>query len=146
MPPVAELLGQHRYQLDVKGRVALPAKFREAFADGVFLTLAEDSCLYAFPRPEWERRRAELGLRAMSSQAARARARIFFANAEHVELDGQGRMVIPQKLRHQAGLQREAVVIGVSEWLEIWPAEAWERYEQQHAGAYAAGALDPEIG
>jgi MraZ protein len=141
---VAELLGQHRYQLDPKGRMALPGKFRDAFADGVFLTLAEDGCLYAFPRDEWDRRRDELRSRATSSQTARARARIFFANAEHAELDSQGRLVIPQQLRAQVRLQREAVVIGVAEWLEIWPADAWQRYEEQHAGAYASGALDPE--
>ena len=69
---------------------------------------------------------------------------MFFGNAERVELDGQGRMVIPQKLRAQVGLGRDAVVIGVSDWLEIWPSAMWDRYEQQHAGAYTAGTLDPQ--
>jgi MraZ protein len=141
---VAELLGQHRYQLDQKGRIALPSKFREAFADGVYLTLGEDGCLYAFPREEWDRRREELRASRLSGQQARARARMFFGNAERVELDGQGRVVVPQKLRAAVGLHREVVVIGVSDWLEIWPQAAWERYEQAHAGAYTAGALDRE--
>jgi MraZ protein len=143
---VAELLGQHRYQLDTKGRVALPAKFREPYSDGVYLTLGEDGCLYAFPRAEWDRRREELRSQGAAGQVARARARMFFGNAERVDLDGQGRMVIPQKLRSQVGLGRDAVVIGVSDWLEIWPTAMWDRYEQQHAGAYTAGTLDPQHG
>jgi transcriptional regulator MraZ len=141
---VAELLGQHRYQLDAKGRVAFPSKFREAFADGAYLTLGEDGCLFAFPRDEWERRREELRAGGRAGQTARARARMFFGNAERVDIDGQGRMVIPQKLRTQVGLGREAVVIGVADWLEIWPSAEWDHYEQQHAGAYTTGALDPE--
>jgi MraZ protein len=140
---VAELLGQHRYQLDAKGRIALPGKFREPMSGGIYLTLGEDGCLYAFPRDEWERRREELRAGGGSGAQARARARMFFGNAERIELDGQGRVTVPQKLRQQVQLEREAVVIGVSEWLEIWPATTWDRYEQQHAGAYTSGALDP---
>jgi MraZ protein len=141
---VAELLGQHRYQLDAKGRVALPTKFREAFAGGAYLTLGEDGCLFAFPKEEWDRRREELRAGGRAGLVARARARMFFGNAERVDLDGQGRMVIPQKLRTQVALSREAVVIGVADWLEIWPSGEWDRYEQQHAGAYTTGALDPD--
>ena len=140
---MAELLGQHRYQLDTKGRVAFPAKLRDPFVEGLYLTLGEDGCLYAFPREEWDRRREELRSTRLSGREARARARMFFGNAERVDLDGQGRVVIPQKLRAQVGLQREAVVIGVSDWLEIWPSAVWDRYEETHAGAYSGGALDP---
>jgi transcriptional regulator MraZ len=140
---VAELLGQHRYQLDAKGRMALPGKFREPFADGLFLTLGEDGCLYAFPKDEWDRRREELRATGLTGREARARARMFFGNAERVDLDGQGRVVVPQKLRAQVGLGREAVVIGVSDWLEIWPSARWDEYERTHATAYAGGALDP---
>jgi MraZ protein len=68
---------------------------------------------------------------------------MFFGNAERVDLDGQGRMVIPPKLRTQVGLSREVVVIGVADWLEIWPSHEWDRYEERHAGAYTTGALDP---
>lgn len=143
---VAELLGQHGYQLDTKGRVALPSKFRESFADGAYLTLGQDGCLYAFPREEWDRRREEVRAGGRAGQAARAKARMFFGNAERVDIDGQGRMVIPQKLRGQVGLTREAMVVGVGDWLEIWPRAGWERYEQQHSGAYTAGTLDPDEG
>ncbi len=141
---MAELLGQHRYQLDAKGRMALPARFREAFADGLYLTLGEDGCLAAYPSEEWDRRKAEVRARPMGGRSARDYARMFFANAEAVSLDGQGRLVIPQKLRQQVGLEREAVVIGVSEYLEIWPAATWDRYEQARVGAYMSGSLEEE--
>ena len=141
-----DLLGQHRYQLDAKGRVALPGKFREAFADGAFLTLGEDGCLFAFPRSEWDRRREELRAGGRAGHASRARARMFFGNAERTDLDGQGRMVIPQKLRAQVGMGRDVVVLGVDDWLEIWPGDQWDGYEQRNAGAYTSGALDPGSG
>jgi len=140
---VAELLGQHRYQIDAKGRIALPAKFREAFSDGLYLTLGQDGCLFAFPSEEWRRRSDEVRARPLSGQEARAYARMFFGYADRVDLDGQGRLVIPQRLRAQIGLQREAVVVGVSERLDIWAAEAWDHYEHLHAGAYSSGALEP---
>jgi MraZ protein len=141
---VAELLGQHRYQLDTKGRIALPAKFREAFGQGVFLTLGQDGCLFAYPIDEWQRRSAEVRGRPLSGQEARAYARMFFGSAEPAELDSQGRLVIPQRLRSLVSLGREVVVVGVSERLEIWASEAWERYEQAYAGAYSGGTLEPE--
>ena len=141
---MAELLGQHRYQLDSKGRIALPAKFREAFADGVYLTLGQDGCLFAFPAEEWRRRGDEVRARPLSGHEARAYARMFFGSAERVDLDTQGRLVIPQRLRTAIGLAREAVVVGVSERLDIWAADAWNRYEQQYGGAYAGGTLAPD--
>jgi MraZ protein len=141
---VAELLGQHRYQLDTKGRIALPAKFREPFGDGVYLTLGQDGCLFAFPKPEWDKRSEEVRSRPLGGQQARAYARMFFGNAERVDLDSQGRLVIPQKHRSEAGIGREVLVIGVSDRLEIWSRDAWDGYEKAHAGAYTSGSLDPE--
>jgi len=82
---VAELLGQHRYQLDNKGRIALPAKFREAFAGGLYLTLGQDGCLFAFPKDEWERRSEEVRTRPLAGQEARAYARMFFGNADRAD-------------------------------------------------------------
>jgi MraZ protein len=141
---VADLLGQHRYQLDPKGRIALPAKFRDAFADGVYLTLGQDGCLFAYPREEWERRSGEVRSSPLSGREGRDYARMFFGNADRVELDGQGRLVVPQGLRARVGLQREAIVLGVGERLEIWAGSAWDRYEQGLVGAYVSGTLRPE--
>lgn len=143
---MAELLGEHHYQMDPKGRISLPAKFRDALADGVYLTLGQDGCLYAFPRPEWEREKARVQERDISQPGNRAYARFFFGSAERVELDAQGRLVVPRKLREVARLAREAVVIGVSDRLEIWAREAWEDYLLANQGQYAMGALRPERG
>lgn len=142
-PDVAELLGQHRYQLDAKGRIALPAKFRDAFGDGVYLTLGQEGCLYAFPRAEWDRRATEVHSRPLAEQDARHYARMFFSSADRVDIDGQGRLVIPQKLRSEVGLAREAVVVGMYDRLEIWASDAWDRYEATHRGAYLSGTLQP---
>jgi MraZ protein len=136
---VAELVGLHRYQLDDKGRIALPAKFRAAFAEGVFLTLGVDGCLWGFPSEEWERRSQEV--RAGLGEADRHRERMFFAFAEAVALR-QGRLTIPGRLREQVSLGREVVVVGVSSRIEIWPAATWERYERDHMQTYLAGAAE----
>lgn len=138
-----ELLGQHRYQLDAKGRIALPARFHEPFAEGVYLTLGLDGCLWAFPRGEWERESEEVHRSPLTDRDARAYARMFFANAERTDLDAQGRLVIPQRLRAQVGLEREVAVVGVSDRLEIWPTRAWDLYEQSQVGGYTAGTLKP---
>lgn len=140
---MAELLGAHSYQLDPKGRITLPARFREAFADGVVLTLGQDGCLFCFPRAEWEARAAEVRALPLSDAEGRAYARMFFGKAEAVELDSQGRLLIPQRLRTQVGISKEAVVLGVFDRVEIWDRAAHERYEATHGGAYQAGTLDP---
>jgi MraZ protein len=141
---VAELLGEHHYQLDPKGRISLPAKFRDAFSEGVYLTLGQDGCLFAFPRQEWERRKAEVGALPISDPKNRAYTRMFFGSAERVEVDGQGRLVLPRHLRENAHLGRDVAVVGVSDRLEIWDGEEWGRYREAHGGSYATGALVPE--
>jgi len=135
------LLGTHRYQLDPKGRVSLPKSFREAFKDGAFLTAGQDGCVFAFPADEWDRRKAEVNDRPLSDAQGRALARMFFGSAESVELDAQGRLLVPARLRKDAGIAKEAVVVGVEDRMEIWDAEAWERYLHTYQSAYQAGTL-----
>lgn len=141
---MAELLGEHRYQMDAKGRISLPAKFRESLAEGVFLTLGQDGCLFAFPQEEWDKRRSEVQSLGISDAKNRAYARMFFGNAERVDLDAQGRLVLPLKLRATAGLGRDVTVVGVSDRLEIWSQEAWEQYLRTHESSYSEGALVTE--
>jgi MraZ protein len=140
---VAELLGTHSYQLDPKGRISLPARFREALGEGAVLTLGQDGCLFCFPRAEWDDRAEELRAHPLSDTAARAYARMFFGKAEPVDLDSQGRLLIPQRLRNEAGIRKEAVVLGVFDRMEIWDRETYERYEQANGGAYQAGTIEP---
>jgi MraZ protein len=143
---VAELLGTHSYQLDPKGRVSLPARFREAFADGAWLTVGQDGCLFAFPRAEWERASDEVAASPLSDAAGRAYARIFFGQSDEARLDGQGRLTIPGRLRETVGIAKEVVVLGVRDRMEIWDRETYERYVTAYAGAYQAGTLAPGQG
>ena len=140
---MAELLGTHSYQLDPKGRLSLPARFREAFADGAWLTIGQDGCLFAFPRVEWERRSDEVAASPLSDAAGRAYARLFFGASDESRIDGQGRMTIPGRLRDAVGIAKDVVVLGVRDRMEIWDREAYERYETAYAGAYQAGTLAP---
>ncbi len=140
---MAELLGTHTYQLDPKGRISLPARFREAFADGAVLTLGQDGCLFCFPRVEWEARSTEVRALPLSDSESRAYARMFFGKAEAVDLDSQGRLLVPQRLRAEVGISKDAVVLGVFDRMEIWDRATHERYEAGHGGAYQAGTLAP---
>jgi transcriptional regulator MraZ len=140
---VAGLLGTHSYALDPKGRVSLPARFREAFADGCWLTIGQDNCLYVFPRAEWDRRAAEVGSPLLSDAAGRAYGRMFFGKAHEAELDSQGRVTIPGRLREEVGITKDVIVLGVMDRMEIWDRAAYDRYEETFSGAYQAGTLEP---
>jgi MraZ protein len=118
-------------------------RFREAFADGAFLTLGQDGCLFCFPRVEWEERKREVRHAPLSDAEARAYQRMFFGFAEPVELDAQGRLTIPTKLRSEVGIAKEVVVMGVDDRVEIWDRPAHERYLESFGGAYQAGTLYP---
>ena len=143
---MAELLGAHSYQLDPKGRVSLPARFRETFADGAWLTIGQDGCLFVFPSAEWQRRSEEVAAFPLSDMAGRAYGRLFFGSSDEAKLDGQGRLTIPQRLRDRVGIRKDVVVLGVRDRMEIWDRASYERYEAAHAGAYQAGALEPGKG
>jgi MraZ protein len=143
---VAELLGEHHYQMDPKGRMSLPGKFREAFKAGVHLTLGQEGCLYAFPPEEWDREKARIEDRALADPQTRGYNRVFFGNAEHVDLDGQGRLVVPRRLREKVRLTRYVAVVGVSDRLEIWPEDEWSRYAESLESSYQSGSLTPRHG
>jgi MraZ protein len=143
---VAELLGAHSYQLDPKGRLSLPARFREALADGVWVTIGQDGCLFAFPRVEWQHRADEVAASPLSDAQGRAYARLFFGSSDELRLDAQGRLTLPGRLRDAVGIGKDVIVLGVRDRIEIWDREAYERYESTYAGAYQAGTLEPGRG
>jgi MraZ protein len=124
--------------------VSLPGRFREAFADGAWLTIGQDGCLFAFPRVEWQRRADEVGASPLSDASGRAYARLFFGSSDEVRLDAQGRLTIPGRLRDAVGIAKDVVVLGVRDRMEIWDRETYDRYEAAYAGAYQAGTLRPE--
>ena len=122
------LLGEYEHTIDDKNRLTLPAKFRQAFADGIVLTRGMEGCVNVYARRDWdelvERRLA--GLDPLSREA-RTMKRFFFAGASDGELDKQGRIMIPPALINHAGLRREVVVAGLHDHLEVWDRAAWRQ-------------------
>ena len=122
------LLGTHAPKLDEKGRVILPAKFREDLSAGVVLTRGQDRCLYVFSTKEFESVNETIRQAPITSKQARDYLRIFLSGASDEIPDKQGRVTIPQALRSYAGLGKELVVIGVGSRAEIWDSVAWSEY------------------
>ena len=122
-------LGKHDRNLDDKGRLAIPAKFREQLPTGSVITIAPDHCLRVYPPTEWERVTGQSVVDAASSPAERTMIRNLFAAAAPLELDAQGRTLLPANLRERAGIASSAVVVGVNNVVEIWSQERWEAEE-----------------
>ncbi|WP_345216094.1 division/cell wall cluster transcriptional repressor MraZ [Georgenia halophila] len=140
-------LGTHAPRLDDKGRLILPAKFREQLAAGIVLTRGQERCLYAFPMREFEEMHARLRQAPVTSKQARDYLRVFLSGAADDLPDKQGRITIPLQLRQYAGLERELAVIGAGTRIEIWDAGAWESYlaEQEQAFAETAEEVVPGL-
>jgi MraZ protein len=130
-------LGTHTPRLDDKGRLILPAKFRDELAGGVVITKGQERCLYVFPAAEFQRYAAEQSARPMSDKTARAFTRVLFSGAHDEVPDKQGRVTIPAPLRDYAGLDRDLVVIGAMTRVEVWDAAAWEEYLAHSEDAFA---------
>ena len=128
------LLGTHDHTIDDKSRLTLPAKFRPSFEAGVVVTRGLDPCLVAYPRDEWARSQSRIAELDTLSGEARQLQRVVYGNAVEGDLDKQGRFVIPTKLREYAGLDRDVVVAGVNDHLEIWDRAAWERELSESEG------------
>jgi len=122
------LLGAHEHTIDDKNRLTLPAKFRQAFADGIVVTRGLDGCLYAFRREDWDRLvESRLATLDPLSPEGRRLERFFYSGASETELDKQGRVMVPRELIEHAKLGREVVVAGVNDRLEIWDRAAWRK-------------------
>jgi MraZ protein len=122
------LLGAYDHTIDDKNRLTLPAKYREAFKDGVVVTRGLDGCLFAYRRPDWDRLvESRLAPLDPLSPETRRLQRFFYAGASESELDKQGRMMIPAQLIGHAKLGKEVVVAGVNDRLEIWDRAAWRK-------------------
>ena len=130
-------LGTHTPHLDDKGRLILPAKFRDELAGGVVITKGQERCLYVFTSNEFARIAAQLHEQPVTHKAARAYSRVFFASAHDEVPDRQGRVTIPIHLREYAGLDRELVVIGASSRVEIWDKQSWETYLSESEPGFA---------
>ena len=121
-------LGTYEPKLDDKGRVILPARFREDMEGGIVLTRGQEHCIYAFPAQEFEQMTLELRRAPLSSKQARDYVRVLLSGAYKEVPDKQGRITLPPDLRKYAGLDRELTVIGAGSRAEIWNSQAWNDY------------------
>lgn len=135
-------LGTHQPRLDDKGRMILPAKFRERLAPGLVVTRGQERCLYVFPMEEFMRVAEDLRAAPVTSKAVRDYLRVFLSGASDEIPDKQGRVTIPASLRDYAGLQRECTVIGAGSRLEVWDTTAWETYLAGTEQAFADQAQE----
>jgi MraZ protein len=120
-------LGEFRHSLDGKGRIILPSKFRESMKRGCVITKGQDRCLVIFDSDGWKGYAAQIRSLSQMDAKVRAFARSVFGSAYDTVPDSQGRVLVPQKLREYAGLEREVVIAGVDDHLEVWDAKAWDR-------------------
>ncbi|CAD2079342.1 Protein MraZ [Jeotgalicoccus meleagridis] len=121
-------MGEYKHNLDTKGRIIVPSKFRDLLSEQFIITRGLDRCLFAYTMDEWARIEEKLKTLPLTKKDARKFTRLFFSGATNVEIDKQGRINIPQNLRDYAGLEKDCTVIGVSSRIEIWDTNAWEGF------------------
>jgi MraZ protein len=130
-------LGEYQHNVDEKGRIVMPAKFRARLESGAVVTKGQERCLYVFPQDRWADEVAKVSRLPRTNRRNRDYARAFFGGASDLQMDKQGRLPIPQPLRTFAGLDKDVVVVGVSDRLEIWDAGSWRSLSSQADELYA---------
>ncbi|MEI3610992.1 division/cell wall cluster transcriptional repressor MraZ [Pseudogracilibacillus sp. SO30301A] len=130
-------MGEYQHNIDMKGRMIVPAKFREGLGESFVLTRGLDKCLFAYPMEEWKILEGKLKKLPLTKKDARSFTRFFFSGAVECEVDKQGRINIPQTLRNYSKLEKECVVIGVSGRVEVWAKEIWEDYFTESEESFA---------
>lgn len=129
-------MGEYQHTVDPKGRLFMPARFRETLGERFVATKGLDGCLFVYPPEEWKRLEEKLKALPFTKADARSFQRFFFSGATECEVDKQGRILIPGHLREYAALEKEVVVIGVSTRVEIWSQERWREYNEKTAANY----------
>ncbi|MDA1475652.1 division/cell wall cluster transcriptional repressor MraZ [Bacillus changyiensis] len=130
-------MGEYQHTIDTKGRMIVPAKFREGLGEQFVLTRGLDQCLFGYPMSEWKLIEEKLKALPLTKKDARAFTRFFFSGATECELDKQGRINITSSLLSYAKLEKECVVIGVSNRIELWSKEIWEQYVDEQEDSFA---------
>jgi len=118
-------MGEFEHSLDEKGRLAIPAKFRDKYADGLVITRGLDRCLFVYTLPEWQSLSDKLGKLPLTKSDARSFSRMLFSGAMECQLDAQGRIIVPAYLRQYAGRSGTVVILGVNTRLEVWDKGRW---------------------
>jgi len=128
MEMVCMFIGEYNHSVDIKGRINVPAKFREDLGERFYVTKGLDNCLFMFPETEWRVFEEKLKALPLTNRNARAFVRLFFAGATECTLDKQGRVNIPQPLRDHGRIEKEVIVIGVGTRVELWSESNWTEY------------------
>ena len=124
-------MGEYKHSIDAKGRIILPADFREELTDNFVITKGLDYCLFLYTAEEWDKLSTKLRQLPLAKAEARAFVRFFFAGARQAECDRQGRFLVPANLRAHAKLQKDVVLIGISNRIEVWSKAEWDRYNEE---------------
>ena len=124
-------IGEYSHNLDDKGRLAIPVKFRDQLKKGAVVTRGLDNCLFLYTRSEWGKLAEKLAALPISQSNSRAFARLMLAGAMDIDVDKQGRVILPEYLRKFASLKKELVLAGLYNRIEIWDATNWETYKGQ---------------
>ena len=130
-------MGEFQHNIDIKGRIIVPAKFRDGLGERFVVTRGLDKCLFAYPMDEWKVLEEKLKKLPLTKKDARAFTRFFFSGALECEIDKQGRINIPQPLRNYASLEKECVIIGVSNRIELWASDSWNEYFDDSEESFA---------
>ena len=136
------LIGEYEHSLDAKGRLIMPAKFREDLGEKFIITKGLDGCLFVFSSTEWTKFEEKLATLPISNKDARAFTRFFFAGAMDCELDKQGRFLISSNLREFAGLTKDVKIIGMNSRVEIWSKEKWTECDENISADDIAGKME----
>jgi MraZ protein len=123
--------GRYQHSIDVKGRLAIPAKHREQLPTGSVMTIAPENCIRVYPPSEWEAVTQDMRLTVATDPTERSLVRRLFSDAHEIEFDKQGRVLIPSWLRDAAGLGSSALVVGANNVVEIWSDENWEAFKTE---------------
>ncbi|MFA4846253.1 MAG: division/cell wall cluster transcriptional repressor MraZ [Patescibacteria group bacterium] len=127
-------IGEYKHTIDEKGRLAIPVKFRKGLAKGAVVTRGLDTSLFLFPKEEWGKLAQKLASLPLGQSNSRAFARLMLAGAMEVEMDKQGRVVLPEYLRAYASLEKATVVAGLYNRVEIWDEKKWDAYKKKVEG------------
>ncbi|PKM77629.1 MAG: cell division/cell wall cluster transcriptional repressor MraZ [Firmicutes bacterium HGW-Firmicutes-15] len=129
-------LGEYQHSLDSKGRIIVPSKFREELGASFVATKGLDNCLFLYPMDEWKTIEEKLRSLPFTRADVRSFARFFFSGASELEIDKQGRILLPSNLRDYAMIEKELVIIGVGSRVEIWANEKWAQYNKTAESSY----------
>ncbi len=128
-------IGEYQHNIDEKGRLAVPVKFRSELGRGAVVTRGLDKCLFLFTENQWDKLAEKLSSLPLTQANSRAFVRLMLAGAMQVGLDSQGRILLPDYLRQYASLEKEAVVTGLYTRVEIWSRDSWQDYKAKTEAA-----------